>query len=99
MLNFFLFFLIVVQNSSISYCDSDRLCSSVWLTFSACSDRSSKSVPMVSRWWPVMRSMDRIPFRSTKSLHILMISSSDRCLWNRGVDLVSEKVVLQWRHL
>lgn len=95
MLNLFLFFLTVVHNSSSSYCDKFRLRRSVWLASSACSAKSSRSLPMVSRWWPVMRSMERIPFRSTKSLHILVISSSDRCLWNRGVDLVSEKVVLQ----
>lgn len=95
MLNFFLFFLTVVHNSSSSYCDNFRLRRSVWLASSACSARSSSSLPMVSRWWPVMRSMERIPFRSTKSLHILVISSSDRCLRNRGVDLVCEKVVLQ----
>lgn len=95
MLNLFLFFLTVDHNSSSSYCDKDRLRSSVWLACSACSAKSSRSLPMVSRWCPVIRSMERIPFRSTKSLHILVISSSDRCLWNRGVDLVSEKVVLQ----
>jgi len=79
-LNFFLFFLTVVQSSSISYCVKLRLRKRVLLTCSACSARSSSRLPMVSRWWPVMRSMDRIPFFSTRSLLILIISSSERCL-------------------
>ncbi|MGA2681896.1 MAG: hypothetical protein ABSF44_08870 [Candidatus Bathyarchaeia archaeon] len=34
----------------------------------ACSAMSSSRLPMMSRWWPVIRSMDRIPFFSTRSL-------------------------------
>ena len=79
-LNFFLFFLTVVQSSSISYWVKLRLRRNVLLICSACSARSSSRLPMVSRWWPVILSMDRIPFFSTRSLLIFMISFSERCL-------------------
>jgi hypothetical protein len=43
---------------------------------------------MVSRWWPVRRSMLLIPFFSTRCLQMFVICGSVRCFLYRGVFLV-----------
>ena len=90
-LNIFLFFWTLLHSSS----HSSGVIPRVFMRYSfisvACSAISSNNLPIVSRWWHVIRSILRIPFFSTKCLQILIISLSDSCFRYNGVPFVSMK--------